>query len=432
MCSKKWAKPDLPGSTSFREPVCTGIWIETMFGKPVGTTMTFRPFGRVFSVAWKGRMSWDAAGVAGFLDGFAAVGFACCALARTVKKGEEDRGKGAETRHAGISFDSPEIPCDTLLESSEVSHAEAYRATGAKLRMDRLDDALEILDGAGPDYGGGLANHGPMAAEALFALEQVGRGRAVDGALPPEARRRARARQAGGARHDPGGARADAKVPGLARSLSARSFGRDRGSRPWTGGCTSSRRDSPGPPRTASSGPGMRRVRSPGTTRLGGEESSRGASLTGPRRIRHFPWKEIAPAHLTPEQALAHVPRLPDDVRRTGSIAQGLKLVATLPDFPGRDLARRRGLARVVRPRPRGGLRPRLPRGDEALGANDRARSRRDRPGRRGPSRAARVGADGGAPARLRVAGCRGHLRGVRKTARSRSRSERRARHERR
>ncbi|MGZ5382221.1 MAG: hypothetical protein ACXWFQ_10180, partial [Thermoanaerobaculia bacterium] len=27
--------------------------------------------------------------------------------------------------------------------------------------------------------------------------------------------------------------------------------------------------------------------------------------------------------------------RLPDDARRTGSIAQGLKLVATLPDFPG-------------------------------------------------------------------------------------------------
>ncbi len=57
MCSKKCAKPDLPGSTSFREPVWTGIWSETMFGKPVGTTMTFRPFGRVFSVALKGRMS---------------------------------------------------------------------------------------------------------------------------------------------------------------------------------------------------------------------------------------------------------------------------------------------------------------------------------------------------------------------------------------
>ena len=47
MCSKKWAKPDLPGSTSLREPVCTGICSDTMFGNPVGTTITFRPLGSV-------------------------------------------------------------------------------------------------------------------------------------------------------------------------------------------------------------------------------------------------------------------------------------------------------------------------------------------------------------------------------------------------
>jgi hypothetical protein len=39
--------------------------------------------------------------------------------------------------------------------------------------MDRFDDALVILDGAGPDYAGGLANHGPMAAEALFTLDRA-------------------------------------------------------------------------------------------------------------------------------------------------------------------------------------------------------------------------------------------------------------------
>ena len=61
MCSKKWAKPDLPGSTSFREPVFTGIWTDTMFGNPVGTTMTFSPFGSVFSAALKGRRSREAA-----------------------------------------------------------------------------------------------------------------------------------------------------------------------------------------------------------------------------------------------------------------------------------------------------------------------------------------------------------------------------------
>ena len=62
MCSKKWAKPDLPGSTSLRDPVCTGICSDTMFGKPVGTTMTFRPFGSVFSTASKGRIRFAAAG----------------------------------------------------------------------------------------------------------------------------------------------------------------------------------------------------------------------------------------------------------------------------------------------------------------------------------------------------------------------------------
>ncbi len=36
-----------------------------------------------------------------------------------------------------------------------------------------IDEALEILDGTGPEFGGGLSNHGPLAAEALFAL---GRG----------------------------------------------------------------------------------------------------------------------------------------------------------------------------------------------------------------------------------------------------------------
>jgi hypothetical protein len=35
---------------------------------------------------------------------------------------------------------------------------------------DVLDEALERFRGTGPEYGGGLANHGPMAAEALVAM----------------------------------------------------------------------------------------------------------------------------------------------------------------------------------------------------------------------------------------------------------------------
>ncbi len=74
MCSKKWAKPDLPGSTSLREPVCTGIVTDTRFGKPVGTTITFRPLARVFSVALKGRTSLPAALFATGLAGAACAG----------------------------------------------------------------------------------------------------------------------------------------------------------------------------------------------------------------------------------------------------------------------------------------------------------------------------------------------------------------------
>ncbi len=33
-----------------------------------------------------------------------------------------------------------------------------------------MDEALAMLAGSGPEYGGGLSNHGPMAAEALCAL----------------------------------------------------------------------------------------------------------------------------------------------------------------------------------------------------------------------------------------------------------------------
>ena len=39
-----------------------------------------------------------------------------------------------------------------------------------------IDEALEVLEGAGPEYAAGMANHGPMAAEALYVL---GRGEAA-------------------------------------------------------------------------------------------------------------------------------------------------------------------------------------------------------------------------------------------------------------
>jgi hypothetical protein len=35
-----------------------------------------------------------------------------------------------------------------------------------------IDEVLDILHRTGPEFGGSLANHGPMAAEALFALQR--------------------------------------------------------------------------------------------------------------------------------------------------------------------------------------------------------------------------------------------------------------------
>jgi hypothetical protein len=34
--------------------------------------------------------------------------------------------------------------------------------------MDVMDEALDLLENAGPEYGPGFSNHAPMAAEALF------------------------------------------------------------------------------------------------------------------------------------------------------------------------------------------------------------------------------------------------------------------------
>lgn len=42
---------------------------------------------------------------------------------------------------------------------------------------DSIESALEIFASTGPEFGGGLSNHGPMAAEALVSL---GRGEAVE------------------------------------------------------------------------------------------------------------------------------------------------------------------------------------------------------------------------------------------------------------
>ena len=200
--------------------------------------------------------------------------------------------------------------------------------------MDRLDDALEILDGAGPEYGGGLANHGPMAAEALFTLEQPG------AVVPWTERYR---RKLG-----------DEPAPGrpVERGAIRDALGQMRRYPDWLALFLEEFREGPWKPAldrwTHELAPGFAGAAAHGVIRVGHAARSLARHDTPGRRkelARGFaywaathqtlPTKETWPAHLAPDQALAHVPRVPDDVRRTGSIAQGLKLVAALPDFPG-------------------------------------------------------------------------------------------------
>ncbi|HSB63632.1 MAG TPA: hypothetical protein VLJ18_05670 [Thermoanaerobaculia bacterium] len=200
--------------------------------------------------------------------------------------------------------------------------------------MDRLDDALEILDGAGPEYGGGLANHGPMAAEALFALDQP------DAVVPWTERYR---RKLG-----------DEPAPGrpVGRAAIRDALGQMRRYPDWLALFLEEFREGPWDAAVDrwvdELAPGFAGAAAHGVIRVGHAARSLARHDTPARRkelARGFaywaathqtlPRKATWAAHLTPEQALAHVPRLAEDVRRTGSISQGLKLVATLPDFPG-------------------------------------------------------------------------------------------------
>src|SRR5206468_10181060 len=52
-----------------------------------------------------------------------------------------------------------------VLAGSEASTRQARRA-------EAMEDALALLAENGPEYAGHLANHGPMAAEALVALDR--------------------------------------------------------------------------------------------------------------------------------------------------------------------------------------------------------------------------------------------------------------------
>jgi len=65
----------------------------------------------------------------------------------------------------------------SVLGGQEKAHARSdaepiTHKNPGQLGMDTLDAALEALARRGPEYGGGLSNHGPMACEALIALSR--------------------------------------------------------------------------------------------------------------------------------------------------------------------------------------------------------------------------------------------------------------------
>lgn len=77
-------------------------------------------------------------------------------------------GKAAGSAAAAVGFEPPaHVPGPAPLSPPvrpEIPVPESDSEKGTR------ESALELLEGTGPEYGGGLSNHGPMAAEALVVL----------------------------------------------------------------------------------------------------------------------------------------------------------------------------------------------------------------------------------------------------------------------
>src|SRR3954471_22345371 len=140
-CSKKCANPDLPGSTSLRDPVWTGIWMLTRLGKPVGTTITFSPLASVVSVARNGRTSRDA------FD---------CADSIEVMPTAENSAAARSTRISSSPEASP--PYGRLCRHAAQAPAAAHDRARAAL-PDVLDHLCEP-----PESGHGGRGHQPRPA----------------------------------------------------------------------------------------------------------------------------------------------------------------------------------------------------------------------------------------------------------------------------
>ncbi|MEO8191218.1 MAG: hypothetical protein ABI682_12830 [Acidobacteriota bacterium] len=82
-------------------------------------------------------------------------------------------GKAAGSAASAVGFERPSREPAAPTPPAEPSPAPAPEApAGLETAAEKSarETALDLLEGTGPEYGGGLSNHGPMAAEALIVL----------------------------------------------------------------------------------------------------------------------------------------------------------------------------------------------------------------------------------------------------------------------
>jgi hypothetical protein len=217
------------------------------------------------------------------------------------------------------------------------------RTSPAPRDWEPLDDALAQMEGRGAEYGFGLANHGPMAAEALCAL---GRGDRA-GAWVSSYRKRL-----------------DDPVPSRERITEATwraAVGDARRVTDWTRFFEAQLAERPWPAVldswAARLAPGLVAAAFHGVIRTGHAVRALSVRETPRRRrelaaglaywaARHqaLPRSEAAVDLQPVGEALARVPRLPAGDRRRGLIADGLRALDSFPGFgPAAALADLRG-----------------------------------------------------------------------------------------
>ncbi len=76
-------------------------------------------------------------------------------------------------RRSALAASVASLQPGALLSCASASGSQSQTGRAKMMNTDAMDQALEMLAGAGPEFAGGLANHAPMAAEALVAMDRA-------------------------------------------------------------------------------------------------------------------------------------------------------------------------------------------------------------------------------------------------------------------